>query len=344
MTPRLSIMPAPTTGELTPAPQAGPSHRLLASMWLKDLEDRTAAGQLAPRTAEVYRGHVATWLDWLDATSNHRPTPADVLRYIGQLRTTGRAPASVNSHLSAIRALYAWAETHDAYPAIGRSVRGAAVRKDEPLDCLKPEDVAGLLSHAAGTGIAALRDRALIHVLFATGLRLVSLCGLNCADLDALDRAVTYQGKGDREKGRRAFLPPAAMEALRLYLSGRRAAGEALAGNNPLFAAVGNRAGGERLTVRSVRRIIVGLMEKAGHVQRDDAGCITRPRVFSAHSLRRSAITAAYDAAGLDAAQTLAGHADPKTTRRAYARVQKGRVLRELTAVLDLSQYGRRAL
>jgi integrase/recombinase XerD len=150
--------------------------------------------------------------------------------------------------------------------------------------------------------------------------------------------------RSDRDKGRRAFLPPAAIEALRSYLSARRAAGDDLAPGNPLFAAVGNRAGGERLTARSVRRIIVGLMERAGHVQRDGTGRIARPRVFSAHSLRRSAITAAYDAAGLDAAQTLAGHADPKTTRRAYARVQKGRVLRELTAVLDLSQYGRRAL
>jgi integrase len=101
---------------------------------------------------------------------------------------------------------------------------------------------------------------------------------------------------------------------------------------------VGNRAGGDRLTARSVRRVIVGLMERAGHVRRDDAGRIVRPRVFSAHSLRRSALTAAFDAAGLDAAQTLAGHADPKTTRRAYARVNKGRVLRGLAGVLDLDR------
>jgi integrase len=52
--------------------------------------------------------------------------------------------------------------------------------------------------------------------------------------------------------------------------------------------------------------------------------------------LRRSAVTAAYEARGLEAAQVLAGHADPKTTARAYARVQKGRVLRGLAGVLDL--------
>jgi len=73
-------------------------------------------------------------------------------------------------------------------------------------------------------------------------------------------------------------------------------------------------------------------------VRRDEVGRIVRPRVFSAHSLRRSALTAACDAAGLDAAQTLAGHADPGTTRRAYARIQKGHVLRGLAGVLDLGR------
>ena len=77
-------------------------------------------------------------------------------------------------------------------------------------------------------------------------------------------------------------------------------------------------------------------MEAAGHVHRDAAGHVARPGVLSAHSLRRSAITCAFDAAGLDAAQTLAGHADPGTTRRAYARVQRARVLRSLAGVLDL--------
>jgi integrase len=81
-------------------------------------------------------------------------------------------------------------------------------------------------------------------------------------------------------------------------------------------------------------------MEKAGHLRRDEDGHLTRPRVLSAHSLRRSAVTAAYDAAGMDAAQTLAGHSDPATTRRCYARVQKGRTLRKLSASMDLEAFG----
>jgi site-specific recombinase XerD len=261
-----------------------------------------------------------------------------VVDFLADLRAEGLRAGTCNAHLNAVRGLYRWAETRNAYPAIARSVRGLPERKDEPLDCLPREAVAGLLAHADARSLKGLRDAALVHVLFATGLRLVSLCGLDVADLDAGDAVLLYQGKGDREKSRRACLPPGALAALSRYLEAREAGGEKLPQGAPLFAAVGNRAGGARLTARSVRRVVVGLMEAAGHVRRDAEGKLLRPGVLSAHSLRRSAITAAYDAAGLDAAQTLAGHADPKTTRRAYARVQKGRVLRDLAGVLDLAK------
>lgn len=325
--------------ELLPA-EARPmvDHAALAQAWAADLQARAAAGMLAERTAAAYPRNVGRWLSWMDARAMVLPTPADVLAYVADLRAEGLKPASVNAHLDAVRGLYRWAETHNCYPAIARSVRGLPVRKDEPLDCLGRDAVAGLLAYADGESLRGLRDAALVRVLFSTGLRLVSLCALDVADLDAGDAVLVYRGKGDRDAARRAYLGPAALDAVGRYLAARReTAGAAdLAPDAPLFAAVGNRAGGERLTARSVRRVIVGMMEAAGHVHRDAAGKITRPRVLSAHSLRRSAITAAFDAAGLDAAQTLAGHADPKTTRRAYARVQKGRVLRGLAGVLDL--------
>ena len=320
------------------------TQRALAEAWAADLDARAAAGLLAARTAEAYREHAAAWLAWLDRDAVAVPTPAHVLAYVAHLRAD-HAPATVNAHLAAVRALYSWTETRNAYPSIARSVRGLPVRKDEPLDCLPPEEVAALLDKADGESLAAMRDRALVHVLYSTACRLVSLCAANVADLDPLDAVLVYCGKGDRgTKARRAYLSASALDALRRYLSARRAAdGGKLPPDAPLFAAVGNRAGGERLTARSVRRVIVGLMERAGHVRRDAVGRIVRPRVFSAHSLRRSALTAAYDAAGLDAAQTLAGHADPKTTRRAYARVQKGRVLRGLAGVLDLDRVAAEA-
>jgi integrase/recombinase XerD len=204
------------------------------------------------------------------------------------------------------------------------------VKKDEPLDCLAREGVAGLLEHC-GAGLAGLRDRALVQVLFSTGLRLVSAVELDVEDVDLEAGTLMYRGKGDRETGRKAYLSGSALAALKAYIAAR---GQLMRGS-PLFAAVGNKAFGLRLTDRSMRRIVVGLMEAAGHVKRA-AGKIVRPRVFSAHSLRRSAITTAYEAQGINAAQTLAGHASPATTLASYARVQKGRLLAELSGAMNL--------
>jgi len=332
----LSHLPA-ATEHLPATDRPRLNHRWLADAWAAELQAQAAAGMLADRTAKAYPRNLGRWLGWLDGKAMDRPTPADVVAFVADLRSDGLKPASVNAHLDAVRGLYRWAETGNHYPAIARSVRGLPVRKDEPLDALAPEAVARLLDYADRESLRGLRDAALIHVLFSTGLRLVSLTAADVGHLDTGDAVLVYRGKGDRDTARRAYLSTGALAALDRYLQARaRAEAAPLPLDAPLFAAVGNRAGGGRLSARSVRRVVVGLMEAAGHIHRDAAGKITRPRVLSCHSLRRSAITAAYDSAGLDAAQTLAGHADPKTTRRAYARVQKGRVLRSLAGVLDL--------
>lgn len=322
-----------------PAPRLSKDHHALAAAWAEDLQARVSAGLLSTRTAAAYKDAAELWLAWLDRAAVATPTPAHVLAYVAHLREH-HAPATVNSHLAAVRCFYAWAETQNAYPAIGRSVRSLPVRKDEPLDALDPQQVADLLAVADVESLAGLRDRALVHVLFSTALRLVSVCAANVGDLDHLDAVLVYAGKGSRgQKDRRAYLSASALDAVRRYLSARRREeGNDLAVDAPLFAAVGNRAGGCRLSARSVRRVVVGMMERAGHVRRDEAGRLVRPRVLSAHSLRRSAITAAYDSAGMEAAQTLAGHQDPKTTMRHYARVKKGRTLRDLATVLDLDR------
>jgi len=321
------------------APESRPAYRQgeLARAWFADLAAEEAAGMKSRLTVEAYTKHAGAWLAWLGAGGVVVPTPGDVLTYLGTLKE-GHKPATVNVSLAAVRAFYTWTEARNLYPAIARSVRGLRTNKEEPLECLTPGKVAGLLCLVVGDDEAARRDRALLQVMFSTACRLTSLEGANVEDVDLLDAALTFRGKGDRDKVRRVYLSASALEALRLYLVARRAAsGGKLDGAAPLFAVTGNRARGGRMTSRSLRRVVVGLMEKAGHVRRDEVGRITRPRVLSAHSLRRSALTAAYDAAGLDAAQTLAGHADPKTTRRAYARVKKGEVLRGLAVSLDLA-------
>ncbi len=297
---------------------------------------RVDAGELSSRTAGSYEASVAAWLLWLDRQPEAgSPSPDTVRRYVHYLRTDQQhKPGTVGTYLAGLRALYTWAEARNVYPAIARSVKGPKANHGGPLDCLETGQVAGLLAYVDGQSLAALRDRALVHVLFSTALRLVSLTAANQADYHAGE--LTYQGKGDRGKSRSAYLSRSAVQALEAYLAERERVEGPLAPTAPLFTAVGNRAGGKRLSSRSLRRIVTALMEAAGHVQRGESGKVTRPGVLSAHSLRRSAITAVARSQGIDAAQVFAGHKDRGTTERFYARVEQGRTLKALAQNLDL--------
>jgi integrase len=313
------------------------SQRAIAQLWAEDLDAQVAAGMKSARTAEAYKKYALDWLSWLSRNDVSIPTPAHCMEWLGVIRQR-LAPASTNANLAAVKSLYAWAETRNAYPNIARSVRGLTVRKDEPLDALEPGQVAALAKLATGQGLAGYRDCALVHLAYSTACRRVSICEASIGDLDLQDAVLRYRGKGDPDKVRRAYLSPTALEAVRRYLRLRQLNEGTLPPDAPLFAAVGNRAAGKRLDLRSLTRIVSRLMQTAGHIARDEAGHITRPRVLGFHSLRRSAVTAAFEKEGLEAAQSLAGHSDPRTTTRAYARVNKARVLRALASALDLGE------
>jgi integrase len=330
-----SRMDTRSAGEL--ATRNTTTQRAIAQLWAEDLDAQVSAGLKSSRTAEAYKKYVLDWLSWLTRNNVPAPTPAHCMEWLGVIRQR-LAPASANANLAAVKSLYAWAETRNAYPNIARSVRGLTVRKDEPLDALEPAQVAELAKLATGQGLAGFRDCALVHLAYSTACRRVSICEADIGDLDLQDAVLRYRGKGDPDKVRRAYLSPSALEAVRRYLRLRQLNEGTLAPAAPLFAAVGNRAAGKRLDLRSLTRIVSRLMQTAGHISRDEAGKITRPRVLGFHSLRRSAVTAAFEKQGLEAAQSLAGHADPRTTTRAYARVNKGKVLRQLASALDLGE------
>jgi integrase len=200
------------------------------------------------------------------------------------------------------------------------------------------EQVAELVRLAKGDKLSAKRDYAILHVLFSTAIRCVSLCEANVGDIDLDTGALVFRNKGTRDKSGRAVLSDSALAAVRDYLNDRaQFEGHALAADAPLVASVGNRSLGKRLDERTVNRLIAALMERAGHVKRAE-GKIIRPRIFGVHSLRRSAITAVYEQDGLEVAQTLAHHADPKTTTKVYVRANKANALQRSARTLDLGE------
>ena len=192
---------------------------------------------------------------------------------------------------------------------------------------------------AKGDTLLAKRDCAIVQIIFSTAVRCVSLCEANVGDLDPDNGALVFRNKGSNDKSGRAVVSESALVALREYLNCRAEFEECkLSDDAPLIASVGNRSVGKRLDERTILRIVSALMERAGYVKRAEDGKIIRPRIFGVHSLRRSAITAVYEQDGLEVAQTLAHHADPKTTTKVYVRANKANALQRSARTLDLGE------
>lgn len=165
------------------------------------------------------------------------------------------------------------------------------------LDLITSEELNRLMRGPTGNELTALRDRAMLELLFSTGLRVSELCSLN-ADIDLSRDSFSIRGKGD--KVRVVFLSSSAKKAVGEYLKKRSDMGEAL------FVSYG-RAGqkSERLTPRSVERIIKKYAIKAG---------ITRK--VTPHVIRHSFATDLLEnGADLRSVQALLGHANIATTQ-----------------------------
>lgn len=170
---------------------------------------------------------------------------------------------------------------------------------DRHLDLISPQELSRLMAAPTGTSLQALRDRAIMEMLFSTGLRVSELCALD-RDLDLNREEMSVRGKGD--KVRVVFISPEAKKAVKAYLDKRGDIEEALfIGSGKGF---GNKEGG-RLTARSVERIIKRYATKAG---------ITKK--VTPHVIRHSFATDLLESgADLRSVQALLGHANITTTQ-----------------------------
>jgi site-specific recombinase XerD len=164
------------------------------------------------------------------------------------------------------------------------------------LDLITADELNRLMKAPAGEDLQAMRDRAILELLFSTGLRVSELCSLN-SDLDLTRDEFSVRGKGD--KIRVVFLSPGAKKAVADYLKKRGDMGEAL------FVGYGLGQDAARLTSRSIERIVKQYAIKAG---------ITRK--VTPHVIRHSFATDLLEnGADLRSVQALLGHANIATTQ-----------------------------
>jgi integrase/recombinase XerD len=255
------------------------------------------ATRRAPKTVEAYRRDLIQIEERLGKPLAQASTD-DLQTHLAELRARGLAPATIARRLSAARSFFAHQVllgTRPDNPAAGIE----PPRRQRKLPrTLSPREAERLIEAAAGTTPRALRDSALVELLYGAGLRVSEAVGLERAGVDLDERIVRCIGKGNKE--RIVPIGRSAAEALRRYLSrgrpylDRRYRPE-------LFL---NAKGGP-LTRAGAFLILRKVAEKAG----------LEPGRVHPHLLRHSFATHLLEGgADLRSVQEMLGHADLSTT------------------------------
>jgi integrase/recombinase XerC len=261
-------------------------------------------GGRAAATRSAYVSDVTSFAEWMSRSDVQGPEAVDLMylrRYLASLGTRRLARATVARKAAALRCYFAWLCRQgriSSDPA--RSLRAPTGGGRMPR-VLSAGEVSGLLDGDASDPLER-RDLAVLELLYAAGLRVSELCGLDRDDVDLGGRTVTVLGKGSKQ--RRVPIHDAAVAALDAWLRGGR---DGMDG--PAEAVFVNQRG-SRLGPRDVRRILDRR-----------AASPTHP-----HALRHTYATHLLDGgADLRVVQELLGHASLATTQ-VYTHVSKERL------------------
>lgn len=261
------------------------------------------------KTIENYDHYLSRFLEFSNNTSPKDITDAGVREYRLWLnrQDAGKKPGGVretlkrktqNYYLIALRAFLKYLRKRGIESMSPERIELAKVG-DRSLDLISIDELDRLLKAPSGGNLKDLRDSAIIELLFSTGLRVSELCSLH-RDLDLNRDELSVRGKGD--KVRVVFLSDAAKEKIKKYLQKRDDIDDAL------FVQLGKgakTASTQRLTPRSVERIIKAYAIKAGII-----------RKVTPHVIRHSFATdLLQNGADLRSVQALLGHANIATTQ-----------------------------
>nr|MBA3895406.1 tyrosine-type recombinase/integrase [Gemmatimonadales bacterium] len=292
-----------------------PAARLaeLSALWLAHL--RNLGG--AERTGEAYAYDIGRLGRWLDETERTVCTlaPIDSADFLAWLRARGMSPASIRRNLSAVRSLFGWLVRCGVL--LFDPFASAALPRVDPLrnvdDSLTQAEIGRVFEYyraeidrakaatAGRTLCRLIRNRALIAVLYLTGVRASELCGMRSADIRrsaAGGLEVRVLGKGAKERW--CPLDPALVPILREWLAARACI---LAGRDSglLWCTMT----GLELKRRALYFVPVQLGQRLGFARR-----------FHPHVARHSFGSHVLESTdNLRAVQELLGHADIRTTQ-----------------------------
>jgi integrase/recombinase XerC len=272
------------------------------------LDYLTYERNVSGNTISAYRDDLESFVGFLsndyltmgrDQLDLRRVDHLAVRAYLAHLSRRKLSRASVARHLSALRSFFKYLVREGAVESNPARTVSTPKREKHLPAVMQASDVALLLEQPDTSETLGVRDAAFLELLYASGLRISELTGIDVDDLELRSRLVKVHGKGSKER----IVPfgSKAEGALRAWLAVR---GELV--HDPDEQAVFVNYRGKRITTRSVRRLFDGYLRKAAL----RAG-------ISPHTLRHSFATHLLNAgADLRGIQELLGHASLSTTQK----------------------------
>lgn len=230
----------------------------------------------------------------------------DIRGFLSAQITSGKAKTTVSRKLATLRSFFRYLY-QEGYIKNNQARLVSAPKPAIHLpNFLTVDDIFNLVQAPEGIGFIPARDRAILELLYSSGLRVSEIAGLNIEDLNLKEGLVKVKGKGKKER----LLPVGkkAIDSLELYLIERKllkkkkAISNTSDSDNPLFL---NRKGG-RLTDRQIRRIVVKYARRIGIM--GQIGPHTLRHTFATHLLQGGA--------DLRVIQELLGHSSLSTTQK----------------------------
>ena len=283
----------------------------LVDLFLEHLEIEKNRSSLTIRN---YHHYLRSFLDFLEEKQKHSPTLSDLsLENVRRFRLflvkrkddKGKLLKKVTQgyYLIALRSFLRWLTKND-YKALSADKIDLPKPEAAQVKFLNEHQVLRLINQPTASNIIGLRDRAILELLFSTGLRVSELAGLNRDKLNLKTREMAVIGKGGRS--RVVFISRRAQRSLEHYLVARDDRYQ------PLFIRYSGKKPdpssgheGMRLTPRSIQRMIEKYRRRAGLVIK-----------VTPHILRHSFATdLLFNGADLRSVQELLGHKNVATTQ-----------------------------
>lgn len=231
-----------------------------------------------PKTIETYSKAIKQFFLYLSENGIRQPQREDIIAYRDHLKQSHK-PTTVQSYLMAVKLFFQWTAQERIYPNVAERVKGAKLDSDHKKDYLTPKQVTRLLNTVDRSTLKGLRDYAILALMVTSGLRTIEIARANIEDMRTVAdfTALYIQGKGHEEKTDYVKVVEPVEDAIRDYLTARGTT----SGSAPLFGSVAHRNNSNRMTTKSISRLVKENLVAAG---------LNSDRL-TAHSLRHTTAT-----------------------------------------------------